>query len=118
MNGFVGEFMVLLGSYVALPGWSVVAALGVILAAIYLLWAYQRVFTGPLDRPENESVPDLSGREIALMVPLVLLMLYLGLQPGVLLDRTPSTDAVIERVAEATGYRVERRPPRFWRRPQ
>ena len=62
LNGFVGEFMVLLGSYVALPGWSVVAALGVILAAIYLLWAYQRVFTGPLDRPENESVPDLSGR--------------------------------------------------------
>ena len=108
LNGFVGEFMVLLGSYVALPGWSVVAALGVILAAIYLLWAYQRVFTGPLDRPENESVPDLSGREIALMVPLVLLMLYLGLQPGVLLDRiAPSTDAVIERVAEATGYRVE-----------
>jgi NADH-quinone oxidoreductase subunit M len=93
---------------VALPGWSVVAALGVILAAIYLLWAYQRVFTGPLDRPENESVPDLSGREIALMVPLVVLMLYLGLQPRVLLDRiAPSTDAVIERVAEATGYRVE-----------
>jgi NADH-quinone oxidoreductase subunit M len=108
LNGFVGEFMVLLGSYVALPGWSVVAALGVILAAIYLLWAYQRVFTGPLDRPENESVPDLTGREIALMVPLVVLMLYLGLQPKVLLDRIePSTNAVIERVADATGYRVE-----------
>ncbi|HEX2369448.1 MAG TPA: Fe-S-binding domain-containing protein, partial [Acidimicrobiia bacterium] len=82
--------------------------LGVILAAIYLLWAYQRVFTGPLDRPENESVPDLTGREIALMVPLVVLMLYLGLQPKVLLDRIePSTNAVIERVADATGYRVE-----------
>ena len=107
LNGFVGEFMVLLGSYVALPGWTVVAALGVILAAIYLLWAYQRVFTGPLDRPENESIPDLSGREIALMVPLVVLMLFLGLQPKVLLDRIePSTNAVIDRVAEATGYRV------------
>ena len=111
LNGFVGEFMVLLGSYVALPGWTVVAALGVILAAIYLLWAYQRVFTGPLDRPENEAVPDLTGREIALMVPLVLLMIFLGLQPKILLDRIePSTDAVIERVAEATGYRVVELP--------
>ena len=111
LNGFVGEFMVLLGSYVALPGWTVVAALGVILAAIYLLWAYQRVFTGPLDRPENEAVPDLTGREMALMVPLVLLMIFLGLQPKVLLDRIePSTDAVIERVAEATGYRVVELP--------
>jgi NADH-quinone oxidoreductase subunit M len=105
LNGFVGEFLVLIGSYTTLPVWSIVSAVGVILAAIYMLWAYERVFTGPIDNPENRELADLDGREVALMAPLVLLMVLLGLFPNVLLERIgPATEAVLDRVEASTGY--------------
>ena len=107
LNGFVGEFLVLIGSYATLPVFTIVAASGVILAAIYLLWAYERVFTGVPDKPENQALNDLSAREIGLMVPLVVLMLLLGLYPKVLLDRTaPSTEALLDRIEAVTDYEV------------
>ena len=92
LNGFVGEFLVLIGSFPTLPGFAAVAAFGVILAAIYLLWAYERVFTGVPDKPENQQLTDLNAREIGLMVPLVILMLVLGMYPKILLDRTVRLD--------------------------
>ena len=105
LNGFVGEFLVLIGAFPSLPWFAAVAAFGVILAAIYLLWAYERVFTGEPDKPENQKLIDLSPREIALMVPLVILMVLLGLYPKVLLDRTaPSTEALLDRIEAATTY--------------
>ncbi len=107
LNGFVGEFLVLIGSYATLPAFAVVAATGVVLAAIYLLWAYERVFTGEPDRDENRSLPDLNVREVSLMVPLVVMMLVLGLYPKILLDRIePSTSAVLDRVAAVTSFEV------------
>jgi NADH-quinone oxidoreductase subunit M len=105
LNGFVGEFLVLIGSYPALPGFTVVAALGVVLAAIYLLWAYERVFTGVPDKEENSVLSDLSGREIALLVPITVLIVVIGLYPKLLLDKiTPSTEAVLDRIVEQTDY--------------
>ena len=74
----------LIGSFPSLPGFAAVAAFGVILAAIYLLWAYERVFTGVPDKPENQQLTDLNAREIGLMVPLVVLMLVLGMYPKIL----------------------------------
>jgi len=107
LAGFVGEFMILVGSYASLPGYAVVAASGVILAAIYFLWAYERVFTGKITKEENASLSDMNAREISLMVPLVILILVLGLYPKVLLDRiSPSTDGVLERIAATTEYEV------------
>jgi NADH-quinone oxidoreductase subunit M len=107
LNGFVGEFMVLLGSFPTLPVHAIVAASGVVLAAIYLLWAYERAFTGIPDKPENQKLVDLSLREISILAPLVLLMLVLGLYPRVLLDRIePSTEAVLYRIEAVTDYRV------------
>jgi NADH-quinone oxidoreductase subunit M len=107
LNGFVGEFLVLVGSYATLPVFAVIAASGVVLAAIYLLWAFERVFTGVPDKPENQVLKDVNGREIALMAPLVALILLLGLYPQVLLEKTEaSTEAILDRIEAVTDYEV------------
>ena len=105
LNGFVGEFLILMGSYPTLPYYTVVAAAGVILAAVYLLWAYERVFTGKLTNPANARVSDLSVGETLVFVPLVALIILLGVYPKVALDVIgPSTDAVLSRIEVTTGY--------------
>lgn len=97
LAGFPGEFLVLIGSFETLPWAAIIGASGVILAAIYLLWAYQRVFTGEAVVKENQEMSDLTGGEKLLFVPLVILIIVLGLFPRVLLDKIePSTDAVVE----------------------
>jgi NADH-quinone oxidoreductase subunit M len=107
LNGFVGEFLVLIGSLPTLPVFAIIAASGVVLAAIYLLWAYERVFTGEPDKEENKVLKDLSGREIAIMTPLVILIIVLGLYPKILLDRTAaSTEAVLDRIEAVTDFEV------------
>ena len=107
LNGFVGEFLVLIGSYPSLPVFAIIAPSGVILAAIYLLWAYERVFTGEPDKEENKALKDLSVREIGLLAPLVVLVLILGLYPNVLLDKIgPSTELVLDNIEQTTTYVV------------
>jgi NADH-quinone oxidoreductase subunit M len=107
LNGFVGEFLVLIGSYATLPTLAIIAASGVILAAIYLLWAYERVFTGLPDKAENEVLSDLSVREVSLLAPLAALVLLLGLYPNILLDKiAPSTEAVLDHIEASTTYQV------------
>jgi NADH-quinone oxidoreductase subunit M len=107
LNGFVGEFLVLIGSFTTLPVPTIVAASGVILAAIYLLWAYERVFTGLPETEENRLLPDLSAREVSLLPPLAALVLVLGLYPNVLLDKiAPSTEALLDHVVASTDYQV------------
>jgi NADH-quinone oxidoreductase subunit M len=105
LNGFVGEFLILVGSFVTARWWAVVAATGVILAAVYLLWAYQRVFHGPTDEA-NRDMTDLVAWEVAVMVPLVALILFLGVYPKPALDRiNPSVDSLIGHVEDHTDYR-------------
>ena len=107
LNGFVGEFLVLVGSYPSLPVLAIIAASGVVLAAIYLLWAYERVFTGIPDKPENQGLSDLSVREVSLLAPLAVLIVVLGLYPSVLLDKiAPSTEAVLDHIEASTDYEV------------
>ncbi|HXV71971.1 MAG TPA: NADH-quinone oxidoreductase subunit M [Acidimicrobiia bacterium] len=107
LNGFVGEFLVLIGSFTTLPTLAIIAASGVILAAIYLLWAYERVFTGVPDKEENETLTDLSVREVSLLAPLATLVLLLGLYPNILLDKiAPSTEAILDRIEASTDYVV------------
>jgi NADH-quinone oxidoreductase subunit M len=86
-NGFIGEFLVLLGAFRTTPILTVVATTAVILAAAYLLWAIQRILFNPLDKPENEHVPDLNRRELILMAPLVALIIWLGVYPAPVLRR-------------------------------
>jgi NADH-quinone oxidoreductase subunit M len=98
LNGFVGEFLILLGTFMTHRWCAVVAAVGVILAALYLLWAYQRVFHGEPDG-ENATIADLSLKEGLVMAPLVALIVFLGVYPKPMLDRIePSVDALVEHI--------------------
>jgi NADH-quinone oxidoreductase subunit M len=98
LNGFVGEFPILIGTYQTVPWAAVTAAFGVILAALYLLWAYQRMFHGPVGG-HAATMTDLTPREIAVVAPLLVLMLVIGLYPKPLYDRvTPSVEQVIATV--------------------
>jgi NADH-quinone oxidoreductase subunit M len=81
LNGFVGEFTILVGAFHRVWWWGLLAALGIVLGAAYMLWMYQRVFFGPLTNPENKGLKDLSGREILYLAPLVILCFWIGLYP-------------------------------------
>jgi len=99
LNGFVGEFLTLLGAFNSHRWWAVVAATGVIVAALYLLWAYQRVFHGTPDEA-NRSMPDLRAREVLVLAPLLGLIVFLGVYPKPVLDRMePSVVALIDHVS-------------------
>ncbi|HEV8197322.1 MAG TPA: NADH-quinone oxidoreductase subunit M [Gemmatimonadales bacterium] len=87
LNGFIGEFLVLLGSFRGHPVATGIATTGVIFAAAYLLWALQRIIYNKLDKQENESLADLSPRELMVMVPLLLGILWMGLYPAPILRR-------------------------------
>ena len=91
LNGFVGEFLILLGTFFSYRWWVVPAAFGVVLAAIYLLWAYQRVFHGAITHDANRSLPDLSWREIAMLAPAIALIAFIGVYPKPFLDRINPT---------------------------
>jgi NADH-quinone oxidoreductase subunit M len=107
LSGFIGEFTILIGSYLTLPVLTIIAASGVILAAIYLLWAFERVFTGPVKNPKLESLKDLGFRELAILAPLVILIIGLGVYPKPVFDRIePSVGIILERIEAATGYEV------------
>ena len=86
-NGFVGEFLVLLGVFRSYPMAALIAATGVIIAAMYLLPALQRVIYNPLDKAANEKLPDLSLREITVLVPLIACILWIGVYPQPILRR-------------------------------
>jgi NADH-quinone oxidoreductase subunit M len=86
-NGFIGEFLVLLGAFRTFPGLAFVAATSVIIAAAYLLWAIQRILFNPLDKPVNEHVSDLNRRELLLIAPLVAGIIWLGVYPAPVLRR-------------------------------
>jgi NADH-quinone oxidoreductase subunit M len=98
-NGFVGEFLVLLGTYRAYPVIAVIATTGVVFAAIYLLWALQRVIFNPLTNPENEKLRDLNWREFTVMGVLAVAIIWLGVAPGPVLRRMEgATTRLVQRV--------------------
>ena len=103
LNGFVGEFLILIGTFVTHRWWAVVATAGVILAALYLLWAYQRVFHGTPDEA-NSGLPDMTWAEKLVMLPLVVLIVFLGVYPQPVLDRiNPSVERLLEHVDQRSA---------------
>jgi NADH-quinone oxidoreductase subunit M len=86
-NGFVGEFLVLLGAFRTNPWWAAVAAVGVILSAVYMLWMFQRVMFGPVTHAENEQLKDLTLRERLVFAPLLVLIFWMGVAPQPFIDR-------------------------------
>ena len=104
LNGFVGEFLILLGAFEFNRGFAVVAALGMILSAVYMLWMYQRVMYGEVSHEANRSLRDLSAREITLLAPLVLLMFWIGIYPSTFLRPTDAASAhLLEQVRKGSG---------------
>ncbi len=98
-NGFIGEFLVLVGSFGTFPWATVVAATGVIFAAAYLLRALQGLIYNRLDKPEHERMRDLSARELAVLVPLIACILWMGLYPAPFLRRMEaSAQALVEQI--------------------
>jgi NADH-quinone oxidoreductase subunit M len=87
LNGFVGEFLILLGTFAAHPWYSVFATAGIILAAVYLLWMYQRVFFGPVTHEENMQLKDVTLREGLVIATLIVLAIFIGVYPDPLLSR-------------------------------
>ena len=102
-NGFVGEFLVLLGAFRTYPVLAVIATTGVIFAAAYLLWAIQRILFNPLDKAENTHVPDLNKRELALLVPLIAAIIWLGVYPAPVLRRMEGSAQLLVNRVSGTG---------------
>ena len=100
LNGFVGEFLILIGTWTSTAvshPWitAMLAATGVIWAAVYMLWMLQRVLFGEVRNPENARLKDLNNRELGLILPLMLLMLFMGVYPRVFLDRSEASVVAI-----------------------
>jgi len=104
LNGFIGEFLILQGVFVANTLWAGVAASGIVLGAAYMLSLYQRTMFGTVTNPRNEGLPDLGGRELLTFAPLIVLAVWIGLYPRPFLDRlATSVDRVVARVSPEYG---------------
>jgi NADH-quinone oxidoreductase subunit M len=108
MNGFVGEFLILLGGFLWNSTFAACAASGVILSAVYMLWMFQRVNYGELTNPKNRALPDLTPREWALVVPTIAVAIVMGVVPGVFLR--PMEPAVKKTIERVTGRSYAERP--------
>jgi NADH-quinone oxidoreductase subunit M len=99
LNGFVGEFLVLLGTFLVNRPFAVIAASGVIFAAVYMLWMYQRVFFGVVTNPKNLGLLDLNAREVLVLLPLVICVVWIGVYPKPFLQRMePSVTHLLKQV--------------------
>ncbi|UCG51540.1 MAG: NADH-quinone oxidoreductase subunit M [Candidatus Latescibacterota bacterium] len=101
LNGFVGEFLILLGAFKAKALYAVLAATGVVLGAIYMLWMYQRVFFGSIKHAANETLKDLNLREIVVFVPIIVMIFFMGIYPKPFLSRMePAVEKFVAGVTE------------------
>jgi NADH-quinone oxidoreductase subunit M len=111
MNGFIGEFLILLGAFAWNHALTAVAATGVILSAVYMLWMFQRVNYGTVTNEKNRTLPDLSPREWAMMVPTIAMCIFMGVFPNVFLrPMEPSVRKVVEMVRGVTTVADARAP--------
>jgi len=105
LNGFVGEYLVLLGTYQRHWQWATWAALGVILSACYLLWSYQRVFFGEITREKNRTLPDASAREKWILATMAVVTLWMGIGSTFITARTAAASQdVIDQVEPQRPY--------------
>jgi NADH-quinone oxidoreductase subunit M len=102
LNGFIGEFLILIGAFHHSWVWALFAASGIVLGAAYMLWLYQRVFFGELSNEKNKDLKDLNFREQWTIIPLIIMAFWIGLYPKPFFDRMqPTVDRVMERVSVA-----------------
>ncbi len=107
LNGFVGEFLILLGTFQVNKLYAIVAATGVIFAACYMLWMFQRVVFGKVTNEKNKDLKDLSWREIAIFAPLILFIIWIGVYPSTFLDKTKAiTENFVAMMEKAKSTQV------------
>ncbi|MFN0241589.1 MAG: NuoM family protein [Planctomycetota bacterium] len=107
LNGFVGEYLILLGAFQSTPWISAIAVTGVIFGAIYLLMATRKMLFGPVIHAENRTLSDLNAREVVLMLPIVALIVWIGVAPNPFLDTSKgSIDQLMQRIEHARGTRT------------
>jgi NADH-quinone oxidoreductase subunit M len=112
LNGFVGEFLILVGAFQTHRTLTVVATTGIIFAAVYLLWMYQRVIFGEVTHQENRALHDLTAREWALMAPVLVFIVWIGVYPVAFTGKTEATvDALIAQVESKASVAVDDRAP-------
>ena len=112
LNGFIGEFLILLGSFQSRflnsSTYAIFATSGVVLSAVYLLWMYQRVMFGAVTKVENQMLKDLSSREIVVLIPIALFVFWIGLYPSTFLEKTAaSTKALVQQVEYGLGGKMQ-----------
>jgi NADH-quinone oxidoreductase subunit M len=111
LNGFVGEFLALLGTYRWSPVLAAFAASGVILSAVYMLWMFQRVNYGPVTNPKNEALPDLTPREWAAIGPALVLVVVMGVLPNIFLGpMEPAVERLVQRIQAQRPALADGRP--------
>jgi NADH-quinone oxidoreductase subunit M len=111
LNGFIGEFTIIAGTFETNKIWAACATSGVILAAAYLLWLYQRTMLGKVTNPKNENLPDLNVREWAIFVPLIILCFWIGLYPKPFFDILEKPVAQIVERVRPDYYQKQQQPP-------
>ncbi|MGH2575355.1 MAG: complex I subunit 4 family protein [Ignavibacteria bacterium] len=106
LNGFIGEFMILSGAFISPTlhnhTYTIIATLGIVLAAVYTLWMYQRLMLGPLQNKENNSIIDLSKRELATIIPIIFFIVWIGVYPNTFLKKSELSIQKIVQQLEAT----------------
>jgi NADH-quinone oxidoreductase subunit M len=112
LNGFVGEVLILAGSFARSKAFGAVAALSMVLGAVYMLWMYQRVFLGKVTSPANSAMPDIGIREKLILISVIIMMLWIGVYPGAFLRRMDaSLQQVQQRIENVhnseSGYQVK-----------
>jgi len=112
LNGFVGELLILIGAFKASLAFGMVATIGLILGAIYLLWMYRRVMYGQITKAENQNLKDMTGREYAYLLPIVLFIVWIGVYPKPFLKTMDaSVDHLLETVNPRTSARMDGAKP-------
>jgi len=107
LNGFVGEFLIIVGSYHSRAVYAALAAVGVVLAAVYLLWMYQRVFFGEITNDENKNLPDCTALEKTILTTVVIVILAMGIHPQPFLRRMDQSVAAVMSRVEGSGSREQ-----------
>jgi len=99
LNGFIGEFLILLGAFKVYPWYAIISASGVIFAAVYMLWMFQRVMFGVITNPKNRALKDMNAREVLVLVPLLIFVVWIGVYPSTFLKpMEPSVKNFIQQV--------------------
>ena len=109
LNGFVHEFLILVGAFEANVWWGVLASTGVVLGAIYMLWMFQRVFFGEITNEKNQTLKDLNAREILVFIPLIVMIFWMGVYSKPFVQRMePSVTQFVEQMTTVRQAMQER----------